>query len=345
MLYDINGNVVYSDDINCKIIAHRGYFVDVIQNTIPAFKSAHKNGFRWIEVDVHRCTDGFYILSHDTVVTLYNSGSPVRVDFRESAYETIKGYTWDSAGVYKLNTLQAALNTLMTYDMRVILDIKSGTNAELMYIAAMCGATDRVMLSYTSFSRAYADRDLLNQYDNVPVRCVPSDFSNFANLKAAIANPLYADVNSTVNDHWQKYLNIALSCGLPIIFSGCTTSNYERWCVLANGAMANSNDNIPYSTFFDLLTNDYDHPTTITPSAQSLSLDVNGTETLSGTSDLNDAGGYVYMYSVNPSIATVTQTVFGQTGTATITGKSAGSTVIRMFDGCGEIVDVSITVT
>lgn len=348
MIYDINGNELTVESqgskINCKIIAHRGYHALAVQNTIEAFKQASEHGFKWIEIDIRKCADNIYVMAHDASVTLYNNGSAVTVNIPNSNYETIKNYTWDSAGQYKLCTLQAVFNAMMIYDMNMVCDLKNGTNSDVMNLATLCGAVDKVLLSYSSFQAAYNDRGLLLKYDNVPIRCIPSDYANFATLAAAINNPIYADVNASETAHYQQYLNIALSCGVPIIFSGCTTSNYNRWCVLANGTMANLDLNITYDQFYDLLNNDYDHATTITPSVSTLSVATNGTTTLTGTSDLDSAGGYVYAYSQNPLVANVTQTGFGKTGAFTITGVSSGSTTIRMFDGCGEIVNIPVTV-
>ena len=346
MIYDKNGNKLQANEkINCKIIAHRGYHVTAKQNTIDAFKDASKAGFNWIEVDIRKCNDNIYVIAHDASVTLYNNGSPISVDIPNANYETIKNYTWDVAGQYKLCTLQAVFNAMMIYDMNMICDLKNGTNTDIMKIASLCGVVDKVLLSYQSFSSAYNDRDLLSKHDNVPIRCIPSDYANFATLASAISNPIYADVNASDTTHYQQYLNIALSCGIPIIFSGCTTSNYDIWSVLANGCMANLNLNITYEQFYDLLNKDYDNASTITPSVQSISVASGETRELTGTSNLDGAGGYVYGYSENPSVASVKQTGFGKTTTITVTGKSSGSTNIKLFDGCGEIVTIPVTVS
>ena len=346
MIYDINGNELQAKtNINCKIIAHRGYHATAKQNTISSFVDAAEAGFPWIEIDIRKCADGIYVLSHDASVTLYNNGTSVSVNIGNSNYETIKGYTWDSAGQYKLCTLQAAFNAMMIYDMNIICDIKTGNNTEVMELAAMSGATDKVLLSYGSFSSAYSDRDLLNRFKNVPIRCVPSDYENYATLASAISNPIFADVNSSDTNHYQKYLNIALSCGVPIIFSGCTTDNYNRLCVLANGTMANLDLNITYDEFYNLLNNDYDIVATITPSVSSVTVAVNGSVTVTASSNVATAGGYVYGYILNPTIATLTQTVFGGNATFSVKGSSSGSTTLRLFTGSGEIVNIQITVS
>ena len=350
-VYDISGNEIASGagglsaNINCKIIAHRGYHSVAAQNTIAAIKAAANAGFSWVEIDIRKTADGIYVLSHDATVTLYNNGTSVSVTIASSNYSTIKNYTWDSAGAYKLCTLQAVFNAMKLYDMKMICDIKSGSNSEIMEIAAMCGATDRIMLSYSGFAGALSDVALLQKYDNVPIRVWPSaaGYSSYISLKDQISNPIYADINATSVSNTS--ISIALACGVPIIFSGCKTDNTNIWCVLASGCMANANLNITYSEFKDILNADYDKITAITPSAQSVSVAVGGTASLTASSNLASADGYVYGFTKDPTIATVIQTAFGQNGSFTITGVSAGTTDLILFDGCGEIVKVQVTVS
>ena len=343
MIYDISGNQI--GDINCKIIAHRGYHASAAQNTVDACIAAAQAGFKWIEIDIRKCADDIYILSHDATVTLYNNGSSVSVNIPSSNYETIKSYTWDSDGHYKVCTLQSIFNSMMIYDMNIVCDLKNGSNEDIVSLASLTGATDKILLSYSSFSAAYNDRDLLLEHDNIPIRCISSDYANFATLSGAINNPIYADVNSSDSNHYQKYLNIALSCGIPIIFSGCTTANYNRWSVLANGVMANLALNITYNQFYELINNDYDVVATITSSVESVTVATESTANVTALSDVNSAGGYVYGYVLNPLIATATQTAFGSNVAFTITGVSAGSTTLRLFTGSGEAVNIPITVS
>lgn len=345
MVYDINGSPLLSESPNCKIIAHRGYHVTAKQNTIDALVAAAAAGFSWIEIDIRKCADGIYVLSHDASVTLYNNGMSTSVNITTSNYETIKGYTWDSAGTYKLCTLQAAFNAMMIYNMDIICDIKNGTNSDIVSIASMCGTTDKILLSYGSFQSAYNDRDLLLNHDNIRIRCVPSNYSHYETLAGAISNPIFADINSSDSIHYQQYLNIALSCGIPIIFSGCTTSNGNIWSVLANGAMANLDTNITWNQFYSMLDIDYNNVTTITASSSATTVSVNGTATITASSDLSTGGGYVYGFILDPSKATVKQTAFGQNSSFTVTGISSGTTKLRLFDGSGEMVDVTITIS
>lgn len=326
-------------DPNCKIIAHRGYHVTAAQNTIQAFKDAAEAGFSWIEIDIRKTADGIYVMSHDNAVTMYNNGSPVSVTIANANYSTIKNYTWDSAGKYKLCTLQAVFNAMKPYDMRMILDLKTGSNAEVMEIAATSGAVDRVMLTYKSGDSL----DLYKKYDSVPIRVYASYYDAMLNLQENTVNPLYTDMNvqGVNNDHIPK----ALAAGVPFIFSGCTLNNKPIWQVLASGVMANTDLNISYDEFSEALNVDYDVIATITPSVQSVDIDVGSTGSVTAQSSVATPGGYIYGYTRNPKIATVIQNAWGSDVSFTLTGVSSGSTILRLFTGSGEIVDIPVTVS
>ena len=341
-IYNYQGNDLdigsSSNNKNCKIIAHRGYHVVAVQNTIQAFKDAADAGFNWIEIDVRKTADGIYVMSHDNAVTMYNNGSSVSVNVANSNYSTIKNYTWDSTGKYKLCTLQAVFNAMKLYDMRMIIDLKSGSNAEVMELATLSGAVDRIMLTYKSGDSP----DLYIKYDSVPIRIYASNYDTILDLQENTTNPLYADFN-TQGDYGS--IPKALAAGIPLIFSGCTVDNQKIWQVLASGVMANNNLNISYDSFVDMLSIDYDVVTTITPSSQNVNVTTNGTASISATSNVMTAGGYIYGYTLNPKVATVIQNTWGSTVSFEVTGVATGSTVLRLFTGSGEIVNIPVIVS
>ena len=328
-----------SQNLNCKIIAHRGYHAVAAQNTIAAFVDAAEAGFTWIEIDIRKTADGMYVMSHDNTVTMYNNGSAVSVTVSTANYSVIKSYTWDAAGVYKLCTLQAVFNAMKLYDMRMILDLKNGSNAEVMEIAALSGAVDRVMLTWKS-GDSY---DLYKKYDTVPVRIYASYYSQMLGMMENTVNPLYADMNvqGANNDHISK----ALAAGVPLIFSGCTLENAAYWQVLASGVMANADLNIPYDVFRDTLDVDYDVVANITASVSSLNVSVGGSLSLTAQSDISTPGGYVYAYTVDPTVATVSQTQWGKNITLSVAGVSSGATTLRLFTGSGAVVNIPVSVT
>ena len=186
----VSSGVASTNSIGCKIIAHRGYHVNSYQNTIAAFKEAIADGFKYLEIDIRKTLDGMYILSHDDTITLYNSGKAISVSISKSNYSDIKSYTWDAEGQCVLNTLHALFNAMKVYDVVLICDRKSGTNADIVELANLCGVTDRLLLSYSSIGSAISDADLLNKYDNIPLRIVPTDYAKFETLAEKISNPI-----------------------------------------------------------------------------------------------------------------------------------------------------------
>lgn len=343
MLYDYNGvSVTTENETNAIIAAHRGYHATAAQNSADSIIEASKAGFYWVELDIRKTADGVLVLAHDNSVTMYSSGTAKTVKFSTANYSTIKGYTWDAAGNYPLCTLAAAFNTAKCLDMHIICDRKTGTNEEIVQVANECGATDRIMLSYYSFAEAVADLALLNRYGWIPIRVYPSGYSDAAGL-AGIKNPLYADINSSTVDN--DLISNALAFGMPIIFSGCTTSNSNIWSVLAKGVMANLNLNITPEEFASYLVNEYDKAVTITPSSASLSVSSGNTTTITAATGESSPAGYVYGYCLNPLVATVKETTFGASAGFTVTGVSAGNTTLRLFTGTGEYVDVPVTVS
>ena len=103
--------------------------------------------------------------------------------------------------------------------------------------------------------------------------------------------------------------------------------------------------NIAYDDFYDLLDNDYDLVSTITPSSASISIASGSSTTITAASDADGAGGYVYGYILDRTKATVVQSAFGKNASFTVTGVAAGNTSLRLFTGSGEIVDVPVTIS
>lgn len=330
-------------ETNCKIIAHRGYFANAPENTIQAFKDAITNGFRWMEIDIRRCADGVYVLSHDDAITLYNSGVAVSVSLMSANYADIKDYTWDSEGVYKINTLLGAFNASKLYDMRFVCDIKSGANKDILLLAASAGVSDKIMLTYYSLDDALVDAPMLNRHGEIGLRIIPDDYEKTQELMVTVKNPMYANLNAQNPHRYQECLPIALACGLPIIYAGCNQSNAKYWQVVSAGCMAES-ENTSYAEFAELLDINYENSCNIT-ATDSVSV-VNGSSAnLSAVSDVNSPEGYIYGYSMNPNIAQVKQIGFGTSAVFTITGRTNGSTVVRLFTGCGNTHDVTVNVS
>jgi glycerophosphoryl diester phosphodiesterase len=347
-IYNANG-LILNHKTNCQIAAHRGYFVKSFQNTAASFAEAMDNGFTWVEIDIHQCSDGVYVLGHDSTVTLYNNGVATSVNLPNTEYNTIKGYTWDAAGKYPIDTLMGAWNNLKTKDLWYICDLKTGNNADLVSIASMTGMLDRIMLTYRSTALIEQERELLDKNKNIPIRIALGGYwdaliSELAEIRTEIANPIYININANTAFRREEIMPLVLALNFPIVFSDCATYNKNVWCVLATGVMAEGSNNVSYLDFVDMLTNEYSGNINITVSADTASVAIGATQTLTASADADDVSGYLYVKPLNPSIATVFQRSFGNSISLEIKGISVGEATIRVFNGAGNFKDIKVVV-
>ena len=344
-IYDVNGNAISVPAAQSleKIIitAHRGYYVNSFQNTIEAIIEANENGFECCEIDIHKCADGVYVLSHNSSVTLYNNGSSASVNLASANYSDIKTYTWDSAGKYRISTLSSALVEMKLRGMLMICDRKSGTNADIVKIASNVGALDCIMLYYSS-TNALLDVDLLNRHPNIPLRIWASDYSELKTLMSSVKNKIYCDMTPANNNAYA--LANAFACDLPILFADCEASTANRWVPIAHGCMAKGSNNISYAQFYELMSFDANKPCEITANS-SASVSVGSSITVTASSSLNEYAGFLFGYSLNPLVASTVQTGWGQNASVTVTGVSAGSTFLRFFTASGTVKDIALTVS
>lgn len=348
-LYNADGKML-NHKTNCQIAAHRGYFVKSFQNTSAAFLEAMENGFTWVEIDIHQCSDGVYVLGHDATVTLYNNGVATSVNLPSTEYNTIKGYTWDAAGKYSIETLMGAWNNLKTKDLWYICDLKTGNNADLVSMASMTGMLDRIMLSYRSTAQLEQEMELLNKNKNVPIRIAPSGYDDIfiaelAEVRSKVENPTYININANYVTRKEQVMPLALALDFPLIFSDCATYNKNVWCVLASGVMAEGSNNISYLDMVDMLTHEYTGNVNITVSADTASVATGETQTLTASADVDDVSGYLYVKPLNPSIATVYQRSFGNSISLEVKGISTGDATVRVFNGGGNFKDIKVNVT
>lgn len=343
-IYSGRGEVsrIEADLNRYKIMSHRGYFVNCPENTIAAYIAAIENGYKWLEIDIQQCADGVYIMAHSASYTMYENGEARTVTFSTSNYADIKNYTWDSGGVYPLNTLQAVFQTMKAYNVMLVCDRKGGTNADIMEIAARSGCIDHILLSYGSCAAALAEKELLNRYSFVPIRCYAPTYAVYHSLIAEIRNPIYSDIHPAAG----TAIPDTLSCGIPILFSGGSLGEDKKiWQVIGAGVMEGSNANINYADYCNAFAEvDYNAVNTITPSVTELALAVAGTADVTAESTLDTPAGYIYAYAKDPTIATVSQATFGAAITVTVTGKKAGSTDMVLFSGNGEEKQITVTV-
>lgn len=348
-IYNADGRLL-NHKTNCQIAAHRGYYVNSFQNTSASFLEAMENGFDWVEIDIHQCSDGVYVLGHDAEVTLYDNGVAVSVNLPNSEYHTIKGYTWDSAGKYPIETLMGAWNRLKTKNLWYICDLKTGNNADLVSMASMTGMLDRIMLSYRVTTQIEQELELLNKNKHIPIRLAPGGYwdtqiTEFAEIRSKVANPMYININANMAFRKEQVMPLALALDFPLIFSDCMAYNKNVWCVLASGVMAEGSNNISYLDMVDMLTNEYTGNVNIAVSSDTASVTTGATQTITATADSDDVSGYLYVKPLNPAVATVFQRSFGNSISLEIKGISTGEATVRVFNGAGNFKDIAVSVT
>lgn len=137
-----------------KSVAHRGCRVLAPQNTIPAYKIASACGFRYVETDVRKTSDGYLVCAHDDDISGVSSDGTGNIS--ELTLAQLKSYHFDRGYcTYFANT------TIMTYTefltlckklgLNPVIDIKqSGLESQLVSEADALGILDKV-----TFVRGY----------------------------------------------------------------------------------------------------------------------------------------------------------------------------------------------
>lgn len=325
-----------------KTSIHRGYpetYYD--ENTLNACRRAYEAGYDYAEIDVCRCADGVYILSHGTTATLYNNGAAVSVTFADVNYSDIKDYTLDSGGTCRITTLACVLNYAKALDFGYFVEVKNGSRAEVLALASKCCVLDKVLLIYQTTSGALDDTEVLNQYSQVPLIVQPvGSFSDIKSLKAAVHNTIYMNVGASNN---MTYLPIALAADLPILFWNATADNAPAWQVLASMVQVVAGDFKPddVRTCLDV---DYNVSCNITTDLQEQELTRLTEYTFTASTDVDTPAGYLYAYTLDTDVCGISQTGYGNSIRFTLRGLNVGSTTVRLLTGNGAFKDIPVTI-
>ena len=113
-------------------VSHRGYvynYDSFVENTIPAFLQALKNGFTCIEFDIRHTSDGVAVLSLDDNVKI-NENNGQTITISSVSYSTLETYTYYNH-MQKINSLEEALDFFKDYDVELYIKINNGTDAQL----------------------------------------------------------------------------------------------------------------------------------------------------------------------------------------------------------------------
>lgn len=129
-LFTAIGGLFMPVENNICFIGHRGYSGIYHQNTALAFEKAAQNGFGGCETDIRMTSDGVYVCSHNSEVTL-EDGTELEVadhTFAELTAKPIK----NSKGFDKvyLCTFKEYLEIMKKYDLICFIELKGAFSDE-----------------------------------------------------------------------------------------------------------------------------------------------------------------------------------------------------------------------
>lgn len=138
-------------------LAHRGFSLEGLENSMKAFQAAVDLGFRYVETDAHGTVDGVAVALHDATLDRTTDGTG---DVSALPWETVRRAR--IGGTEAVPLLEDLLGTWP--DLRVNIDVKATSG--IAPIAAAIEKTrshDRVCLASFSTSRRLATARLLTK--------------------------------------------------------------------------------------------------------------------------------------------------------------------------------------
>lgn len=110
--------------------AHRGYSYGAPQNTLPAIKMAHKQGFSGVEIDLRITADNQIVLIHDATIDATSNGTGNVADKTLAELKELdfgSRYLTNFAGT-KIPTLDEALAVIRDLGLYALIEIKNAAN-------------------------------------------------------------------------------------------------------------------------------------------------------------------------------------------------------------------------
>jgi glycerophosphoryl diester phosphodiesterase len=127
-------------------IAHRGFSLDGLENSMAAFRAAVDLGFRHLETDVHTTADGVLLLFHDTTLDRITAGRGRIAD--------LPAATVARARIGGTEPIPQLAELVQAYpDVRLNIDVKDWNS-----VAALASAIERYALHDRVLVASFSDR-------------------------------------------------------------------------------------------------------------------------------------------------------------------------------------------
>lgn len=176
-------------------MAHRGFSLEGLENTMTAFAAAVELGFRYVETDVHATHDGVVVAFHDETLDRVTdrTGRIPELSWRQVSRARVGD---SDEGVPPLEDLLGSWP-----DLRVNIDIKTpGAVLPLVRVIERTRAHDRICV--TSFSDARRREGLMRLTRPVATSAGQTTATRFraaASLPALVRTPVVARVLAGVD--------------------------------------------------------------------------------------------------------------------------------------------------
>lgn len=138
-------------------LAHRGFSLDGLENSMAAFQAAVDLGFRYVETDAHGTADGVAVALHDASLDRTTDGAG---EVSDLPWHTVRAAR--IGGVEPVPLLEDVLGTWP--ELRVNIDVKAASGIGPVADAIeRTGAHDRVCLASFSTARRVATTSRLSR--------------------------------------------------------------------------------------------------------------------------------------------------------------------------------------
>lgn len=138
-------------------LAHRGFSLDGLENSMAAFKAAVDLGFRYVETDAHGTKDGKAVALHDSALDRTTDG---RGEVADLLWSEVRGAK--IGGVEPVPLLEDLLGTWPALNVNIDVKAVSGI-APIADAIERTGAHDRVCIASFSGARRRATVALLSK--------------------------------------------------------------------------------------------------------------------------------------------------------------------------------------
>ncbi|MCK5805644.1 MAG: hypothetical protein KAI66_22620 [Lentisphaeria bacterium] len=114
------------------IEAHRGDSAHAPENTIVAFRQAIDLGAGWIELDIHQCAGGDFVVMHDTTVDRTSDGEGAIADLTLAQLRSLDIGAWRGAQFAgeRIPTLRETLELVQRAGVHLNIEIKELSQGE-----------------------------------------------------------------------------------------------------------------------------------------------------------------------------------------------------------------------